>query len=173
MKLSQTRYDNTETGCCARLDAARWNEQRVTWHDRPFLRDHVRAFLHVPLNFGAVMKRDHAAVEAAEGYPEDPIWLSEEVSPWGSDVLLATDRDIPGVRMDKLSGTFLTKVFEGPYRDAGEWVRRMREYVTSQGEIVEKLYFFYPTCPDCAKKLGTNQVVLFAKVADGAAATAA
>ena len=165
MRLAETHYDNTETGCCAKLDEARWNEQRVTWQDKPFLRDHVRAFLHVPLNFGAVMRRDHAAVAAAEAYPDDPIWLTDEVSPWGSDVFLATDREVPGARMEHLSGTFLTKVFEGSFREAGRWMREMDAYVRSKGETIKKTYFFYPTCPDCAKKLGKNQVVLVAQVA--------
>jgi hypothetical protein len=40
----------------------------------------------------------------------------------------------------------------------------MEEYVAAQGEGVEKIYFFYPTCPDCSKKLGKNEAVLFARV---------
>jgi hypothetical protein len=173
MKLTETSYDNRETGCCAPLEAARWDERRVTWQDRLFVRDHIRAFLHVPLNFGAVMRRDHAAIEAAAAYPDEPIWLSDEVSPWGSDVFVAVDRAVPGVRMERLSGPFLTKVFEGPYRDARKWVRAMEEYVRAQGEDVEKIYFFYATCPRCAKRLGKNQVVLFAKLSAERAAAAA
>lgn len=173
MKLVEARYDNRETGCCAPLDAARWDGRRVTWQDKPFVRDHIKAFLRVPLNFGAVMARDHAAIEAAEAYPEEPLWLSDEVSPWGSDVYLAVDRDVPGVRMEKLSGTFLTKVFEGPYRDVGKWMRAMEDDVRGQGEGVEKIYFFYATCPKCAKRLGKNQVVLFAKLSEAKTAVAA
>jgi hypothetical protein len=106
----------------------------------------------------------HAEVEAAGAYPEEPLWLTEESSPWGSDVHLAVDRDLPGAEMSKLSGTFLTKVFEGPYRNAGKWVEEMKAYVAAQGELLERIYFHYATCPDCAKKLGKNQVVLFARV---------
>jgi hypothetical protein len=36
-----TEYDNTETGCCARLDVPRWDEKQVTWKDKLFLRDHT------------------------------------------------------------------------------------------------------------------------------------
>jgi hypothetical protein len=164
MKLAETSYDNSETGCCARLDEARWEEQRITWQDKPFLRDHIRAFLHIPLNFGSVISRDHAAIEEAAAYPEEPFWLTDEVSPWGSDIYVAVDREVPGARMEKLSGTFLTKVFEGPYRDVGKWMREMEEYARRQGEDVLKTYFFYATCPKCAKHYGRNQVVLFAQV---------
>jgi len=163
MKLAQTHYDNRETGCCAKLDVDRWNEARVTWQDKPFVHDHIRAIMHVPLDFGAVMGRLHAAVESAAAYPEEPIWLSDEVSLWRSDVWLAVDRDVAGQSVERLSGTFMTKVFEGPYRDAPRWMRAMQEYVRSQGEEAEKVYFFYATCPRCAKRFGKNQVVLFAK----------
>ena len=163
MRLSQADYDNSQTGCCARLDEDRWDGRRLEWHEKPFLRDQVRAFLHVPLNFGSVMSRDHKAIEAAEAYPKDPIWLTENVSPWQSDIYVAIDRAIPGVEIDRLSGTFLTKVFEGPYRKARAWTREMNRYAKSQGYRSKKTYFYYSTCPKCAKSYGQNLVVLFAK----------
>jgi hypothetical protein len=164
MRLAEARYDNTLTGCCAPLDAPRWEGKRLTWIEKSFVRGHMRAFMHVPLNFGSVMRRLHADIAAAAAYAEEPLWLTDELSRWGSDVFVAVDRDVPGAEMARLSGTFLTKVFEGPYRDAGKWVERMKAYVAEQGEALERIYFFYPTCPDCAKKLGKNQAVLFARV---------
>ena len=83
MKLEQTNYDNSETGCCARLDTKLWDERELEWEDKPFLKDHIRSFLHIPLNFGSVISRDHAVVQQAEAYPEEPFWLTDEVSPWG------------------------------------------------------------------------------------------
>ena len=52
MKLEQTNYDNSETGCCARLDTTLWDERELEWEDK--------SFLHIPLNFGAVISRNHA-----------------------------------------------------------------------------------------------------------------
>jgi hypothetical protein len=164
MRLAETLYDNTETGCCAPLDAAKWDGKEVTWDNKLFLRDHIREFLHIPLNFGSVITRDNEAIESAEAYPLDPLWITDEVSPWGSDIYLAVDREVPGVTMDRLSGTFLTKVFEGPYRHVGRWVKEMEDYVRAKGHTVEKMFFYYATCPKCAKHFGKNQVVLFAKV---------
>ena len=83
MKLDETDYDNAETGCCARLDAQLWDGRKLEWNDKPFVKDHVRSFLHIPLNFGSVMSRDHAAIEEAEAYSKEPIWLTDEVSPSG------------------------------------------------------------------------------------------
>ncbi len=165
MKLAETRYDNSETGCCAPLDTGRWDEQEVIWDGKPFLRDHIHEFLHIPLNFGSVITRDNEAIEAAEAYPLDPLWITEDVSPWGSDIYVAVDREVPGMTMDRLSGTFLTKVFEGPYRHMGRWMKEMEAYVEGKGHTVAKMFFYYATCPKCAKHFGKNQVVLLAKVA--------
>jgi hypothetical protein len=164
MKLEQTKYDNSETGCCARLDTTLWEDRALEWKDKPFLRDHIRSFLHMPLDYGAVISRDHALVQMAGAYPEEPFWMTDEVSPWGADIYLAVDREIPGARIERLSGKFLTKVFEGPYRNAGKWAREMEAYVASKGETMNRLFFYYPNCPKCAKRFGKNQVVLLAQV---------
>lgn len=165
MKLAATHYDNSETGCCARLDAARWADKTLVWKDKPFLRDHIRAVLHVPVNFGTVMGRDQALIEEAGAWPEDPIWLTDDSSPWRSEVYMSVDRDsLPGATVETLSGTFLTRVFEGPYKDAGTWAKAMAEHVRAQGHELKRLYSFYATCPKCAERFGKNQVVLFAQV---------
>jgi hypothetical protein len=165
MKLAQTTYDNSETGCCARVDKTKWNDREFVWKEKPFLRDHMRAIFHMPLNFGSVMARDQAAIEKAAAWPEEPFWLTDEVSPWGSDLYVAVDGDVPDARIERMSGTFHTYVFEGPYRDVGKWITATESSLKREGKSAEKLYFYYATCPNCAKKFGANQVVVFAQVA--------
>lgn len=170
MKLADTNYDNRETGCCARLDEAKWNEREFVWKDKLFLKDHIRAVMHIPLNMGSVMARDQKAIEDAAAYPEDPLWLSDEVSPWGSDVYVAIDHSVANTETVALSGKYVTKVFEGPYRDIGKWLRAMDAYVDAKGYTTKRHLFYYATCPNCAKRFGKNQVVLFSEVV-GASAT--
>jgi len=66
--------------------------------------------------------------------------------------------------MTSISGTFLSKVFEGPYRNMRTWIEEMKDFVRSQGKSFRKLYFFYTTCPKCAKKYGKNYVVVLAQL---------
>lgn len=40
----------------------------------------------------------------------------------------------------------------------------MKDYVASKDKSLQKLYFFYTTCPKCAKHYGKNYVVLLAQV---------
>ncbi len=128
------------------------------------MKDRVRSFLHIPLNFGAVMRRNVAAIEAAGAKPETMVVLSDENSLWGADVYLEVAKDVPGASMATISGTFLSRVFEGPYRDIRKWIEDMKALVRGQGKDLRKLYFFYTTCPKCAKKYGKNYVVILARV---------
>jgi hypothetical protein len=68
--------------------------------------------------------------------------------------------------MAYLSGRFLTRVFEGPFRNAVRWASEMKQYVAAKGLRLDRLYFGYTTCPKCAKAYGKNYVVLFAAVND-------
>jgi hypothetical protein len=153
------------TGCCPPFDPAPWQEKEVTWQDKPFVRDHVTCLFHVPLNMGRTVVRDMAQIHAAHAETDgQPLMLSDDRSPWGADIFIEVKRAVPGATMDKLSGSFLTKVFEGPFQRAGEWARQMQDYVARKGRTLEKIYFGYTTCPKCAKAYGKNYVVLFAKV---------
>jgi len=155
--------NDTET-CCPRFDPEPWDGKEITWEDKRFVKDRVRSFLHVPLNFPSVMKRCMARIEAAAARPDDMIVLADENSLWGADVYVSVTGDVPDAQMAGISGTFLTKVFEGPFKDIRTWIRQMGEHVTSQGKQLRKLYFYYTTCPKCAKKYGKNYVVLLAQV---------
>ena len=66
--------------------------------------------------------------------------------------------------MERISGTFLTKVFEGPYKNIRKWIGQMRAFVESRGKSFSKTYFFYTTCPKCAEYYGKNYVVILTQV---------
>jgi hypothetical protein len=68
-------------------------------------------------------------------------------------------KDINQANMATLSGTFLSKVFEGSYKNMGKWIKEMHAYVAGKGTETKKLWFYYTTCPKCAKKYGKNYVV--------------
>jgi hypothetical protein len=157
----------TPTGCCAPFDPAPWHDKQVVWKDKPFLKDHVRCFLHIPLNFGSKVVKDMALIEAAHAKAQQ-LMLSHDTSAFGTDLLIQVDKDIPGATMEHLSGTFVTRVYEGPFRDAGRWCEDMTASLASKGRTPQTLYLGYTTCPKCAKAYGKNYVVLLAKVADAA-----
>ena len=150
--------------CCPPFNPEPWNEKTIVWTDKRFVKDRVTSFLHIPLNFGAVMKRNVKAIEEHKALLENMVVLSDENSLWGADVYIEAAQDIPGARMAVISGTFLSKVFEGPYQNMRKWIEEMKAFVSAQGKHFSKLYFYYTTCPKCAKKYGKNYVVILAQI---------
>lgn len=150
--------------CCPRFDPAPWDGKEIRWQDKRFVKDRVTSCLHIPLNFGAVMKRNMSRIEAAGAASDGNVILSDENSLWGADVYIEVAKDVPGANMAGISGTFLCKVFEGPYQNVRKWIVEMKDFVRSQGKDVRKLYFFYTTCPKCAKKYGKNYVAILAQI---------
>jgi hypothetical protein len=157
-------YEKSETGCCPRFDPKPWKDKQITFKNKLFLKDRVRSFLHIPLNMGKVMVKDMEIITSAKALTPKPLMLSDENSLWGSDIYIEVTKPIPGAKMEKISGTFLTKVFEGDYKNLGVWIKEMNEYVESKNKKIKKMYFFYTTCPACAKYYGKNYIVILAKI---------
>ncbi len=150
--------------CCPKFDPAPWDLKTVTWENKLFVKDRVRSFLHIPLNFGAVMVRNMGPIEEAGALDPQAIVVADENSLWGCDVYISVPKEVPGVTMATLSGTFLTKVFEGSFGNMRKWIADMHIYAASQGQQVKKLLFYYTTCPKCAKKYGKNYLVILAQI---------
>jgi hypothetical protein len=150
--------------CCPKFEPEVWDGKEFDWKGKRFIRDRVRSFLHIPLNFGLVMRRNSAAIAAAGAWPERLLVLSDENSLWGADVYIEVAKDVPKARMAWISGTFMTRVFEGPFQEMRRWIAEMTRRVEAAGRKVRRMYFFYTTCPKCAKKYGKNYVVIFAQV---------
>ena len=156
--------ENGETGCCPKFNPAPWEEKEINWKDKLFIKNHVRSFFHIPINFGSVMAKSMKKIIDAGALEKDFLTLSDEKSLWTSDLYISVSKPFPEAQLEKISGTFLTKVFEGSYKNVGQWIKDTKEWVRSKGKEVTKLYFFYTTCPKCAKVYGKNYVVILAKI---------
>jgi len=156
--------EKSETGCCPKFDPEPWDEQEITFNDKLFLKEKVRSFFHIPVNFGKVMTRAMKKIDDAHAMPHEFLMLSDEKSMWGSDLFISIKKEVPDAINYQISGTFITKVFEGPYKHMGAWTKEMNEFVASKGKEVKKMLYYYTTCPGCAKHYGKNYVVLFAEV---------
>ena len=157
-------YEESETGCCPRFNPEPWDGKEITFQDKLFVKDHVRSFFHIPLNFAQVMVRNMERIKQADALVPTPVMLSDEKSLWGADIYIAVAKEVPGAEMVRISGNFLSKVFEGPYKNAGQWAKEMKAYVKSKHKDFKKMYFFYTTCPKCAEFYGKNYTVILAKI---------
>lgn len=153
------------TGCCTLINPKDWDEQKFTFEDKLFAKVRTRSFMHIPLNMTGVMKRAQEEIEQFDAADDEWIILSHETSPWHADHYFAVKRDVPTLETEHITGTFITKVFEGKFKDVPKWYARLMDYVASLGRKSMDTYFFYTVCPNCAKAYGKNYVVGFAQVA--------
>ena len=166
-----TADDNTPANsntdiCCQPFDPESWDDKLIQWEEKQFVKDRVRSFFRIPLNYGSVITRNGALITAADAMLDNPVVLMDENSLFGADMYIEVTRQVPETKMVTISGTFLTKVFEGPFKNMGSWIAEMKTYVDNKERELKKLYFYYTTCPKCARKYGNNYVVLFAQIKD-------
>lgn len=160
------KHNSDPTQCCLPFDPTLWDEKTHVWTDKPFLRDDVRQFLHIPLNMSSVVNRMFKKIEAADAMPEteDFLMLAYDPSPWKSHIHMTVTKDVPNGTMVKLSGTFVSKVFDGPYSDVPKWITAMDAFLATRGQKSLKYFFHFAYCPKCVKKYGHNYCIVFAQV---------
>lgn len=150
--------------CCPKVDPAQWEDKVLEWENKPFIKGKVCTFLYMPINFGGAMKKLDKKLAAAGAKVPDWLCLANHTSKWNMDVYLAVDKKIPAAENTTLTGTFYSKVYEGPFKDTGKWCKDYESSAKSRGFNVKKWYMWYTTCPKCAKKYGKNYVVILSQV---------
>lgn len=161
------KYDMSDnpTNCCPRFNTEGWDEQELHFKDKLFVKAKTRSIFHIPLNMGSVYPKTFKAIEDAQAFSDDNlIVLSHDPSAWTGEHFFSVTKDVPGQKMVRMNGDFLTKVFEGPYKDVPRMEKEMEDYVNSKGRKVKKTYFFYTTCPKCAKYYGKNYMVAVSEI---------
>ena len=147
--------------CCPRFDPTPWDNKMIMWKNKHFIHDHVRTFMYMPVGFGKAMR--HLDIIAGDHAQPDGLCLSDHKSPWSMDLFLAVDGPIPGADNVDISGNFFCKVYEGKFKETGEWMEDFEQAVKDRDLQTSKVYMWYTTCPDCAKKYGKNYVVILGK----------
>lgn len=152
--------------CCQKFDPAPWENKEHVWEDKLFIKDSVKQIFHIPLNMGQVVSRMFKKIEENSAMPDmkDFLMLSYDPSPWSSELYMNISKEIEGTENVRISGTFITKVFDGPFNNVPNWIKEFDEYLEGKSQKAIKYYFYYTTCPKCAKKYGHNYVVLFAQI---------
>jgi hypothetical protein len=155
-----------EVTCCPVFDAAKWNEQMYTWENKQFIRGTMPQFLHFtfPRLVRRIMKKLWEQAAEAEPDREDFLILTYDLSAWKGEIYLPVTHAVPGADNVVLSGTYFTKVFEGPFKMVPQYVNEM-DILLSRRDILAKRYFFYSTaCPICERKYSADSIIAFAEI---------
>lgn len=162
-KIKVRKNREVKSSHCVLLSSEEWDEKELHWQNKPFLAAKYKEFMHIPLNYGRVLSRAYDQIEKAGGQYER-FALSGEEKVFSSSLMIPLKERVSGLDIVNISGTFLTKLFEGQsYAEAGKWTREMINYVRGKEKEVKKLWFWYATCPRCAKELKKIQTVIFAE----------
>lgn len=154
--------------CCPKFDPKPWESREFVWKDKMFIMDSIPQFMHMPIFGGIdkVMTKLWNKAEESKAKPDnkDFLVLAYDPSPWKCEFYMTVTKEVSGIENAKISGTFVTKVFDGPYNDVPKWIKVMDKYLEGKEQKAIKYYFYYTTCPKCAEKYGHNYVVVFAQV---------
>ncbi|OGC12291.1 hypothetical protein A3K48_07555 [candidate division WOR-1 bacterium RIFOXYA12_FULL_52_29] len=157
-----------EKECCPKFDPQPWDEKTHVWKNKPFIRETIPQIFHMPLPWmfgGAVTKMWNLAQKSgAAPAMKDFILMSYDPSPWRSVLYMTVTKEVPGADNVTLSGTYISKVFDGPYNAVPKWIKEFDKYLSGKGKKAQQYYFYFSYCPKCSKKYGHNFCVAFARV---------
>ncbi len=154
--------------CCPEFDPKKWENKTHKWKNKTFIKDSIPAFFHIPFFplIGKKITRMGKAIEKEKAYKnkKDVLMLFYDPSAFKSELYMSTTKKIPNEANVKISGTFISKVFEGPYGAVPKFMKKMDVYLEKKGKKAKKYLIHYAYCPKCVKKFGKNYSVLFAQV---------
>ena len=163
--LPKMDMNAVETGCCPRFDPQGWDGRHLHFDDKLFVRATTRSILHIPINMGRVFTRVQSHIEDAGAQdPNGYLVLSRDLNATEDEHFFAVTKDVLDEEMVTLSGTYITRVFEGSYRNAKSWMYDMEIAAEADGHTAKRVYMFYTTCPRCARAYGKNYVVGVARI---------
>ena len=104
-------------GCCPKFNPQPWDGKILEWKNKKFIKDKVFTFFYIPLTFGRVITKLMQKIYSADAKCLDNMALSDHASKWSMDLYVAVDKEIPNTDNFTLSGKFLSKVYEGHFKN--------------------------------------------------------
>jgi hypothetical protein len=154
----------SESECCPKFNPKIWDEKKFEWKNKKFIKDKIFSIFNIPVNFGNVMKKMMQKIDFVNANCVDYLMLSDHTSNWNIDQYIAVNKNIPNASNTTISGKFYSKVYEGDFSSTGNWYKDFLDNTRKKKLNIEKIYFWYTTCPKCAKKYGKNYVVIIGKI---------
>ena len=154
--------------CCSLFEPERWDEKEHKWQDKLFIKSSLPQFFHIPLpgTYRRTINKLWKQANDAGSAPgmKDFLLLAHDPTPWKSDMYMEVTREVAGADNVRLSGSFVSKVFDGPFNKIPQYIKEMDLSLSKKELTAIKLFFYFATCPVCAKKYGHNYIVAFAEV---------
>jgi hypothetical protein len=139
-----------------------------TWENKMFIRGTIPQFLHYPFPgmVRRIMKKlwNQATEAGAEPEREEFLMLAYDLSPWTCEFYMPVKQFVPGADNVNLSGTYFTKVFDGPFSLVPQYINEMDIFLAQKDMLAKKYYIYSAACPLCERKYSVNSIVAFAEI---------
>ena len=161
--------ENQIDECCPEFEVSKWDKKREIWENRLFIKETMPTLFHMPFppTIGKKITKMYGQVEKAGAHlPDkaDTLILFRDPSAFRSEIYYSVSKKVADSQNAELSGTFVSRVFDGKYNEVPKFIKEMDKYLKENGESAGDYYIHYAYCPLCAKKYGHNYVTLFAKI---------
>ncbi|MFA6039435.1 MAG: hydrolase [Candidatus Peribacteraceae bacterium] len=159
--------ENATDQCCPTFRPEKWEGKTHHWQGARFLRETIPTFFHIPFPpmIGKRITKMWKAAHEAQAEPprEDWLVLFNDPTPFRSELLMGVTKPVEGADNVQISGTFVSKVYDGSYNAMPKFMKEMDAYLQGQNSKASTYYIHYAYCPKCAKEAGHNYMVLFAQ----------
>lgn len=164
--------NNKSNQCCPEFKPEKWDKRTIKWSNKQFIKESIPTLFHIPfppMIGKKITKMMNLATDAEkmDSKKDEILILFQDPSAFKSNIYISVTGNVPGANNIKISGSFITKVYDGPYNAIPKFVKDMNMYLEKEGRKVPKddeYYVHYAYCPKCEKKYGHNYMILFAKV---------
>ncbi|WP_273565665.1 hydrolase [Maribacter halichondriae] len=155
--------------CCPTFNLEKWDEKTHHWDHKKFIKASVPTLFHIPLppmigNQVTKMMRLAEDSNNLAADREDILLLFSDPSAFKSDLHLSVENTVPEAENTTLSGTYVSKVYDGPFNSVPKFIKKMDSYLKKHQQKANRYYVHYAYCPKCAKREGHNYMVLFAEL---------
>ena len=157
--------------CCQKFEPKRWDNKTFTWDDKRFIKESIPTIFHMPFpkSIGKKVTKMMALAEKWDSLSDDKLedlLLFNDPTAFKSDMYLSVSESIPNAHNVELSGTFISKVYDGAYNKIPKFMKQMENHLRAQDKKVKDYYIHYAYCPKCSKEFGHNYMAIFAEIED-------
>lgn len=154
--------------CCPLFDPQKWDKKTHSWENKQFITEWIPTLFHIPFPpmIGMKMTKMCKLAEASQAMIKDMsdmLALFHDPHPFKSEIFMSVTKEVPQANNTTISGSFISKVFDGPYNAVPKFIKEMDEYLAKDNKKAKDYYIHYAYCPKCSKKYGHNYMILFAQ----------
>ncbi len=155
--------------CCPEFKPEKWDKKTLKWENKLFIKESIPTLFHIPFPpmIGKKIARMWDLAKKSQANisdKTDALILFRDPSAFKSEIYYSVTKEVEGANNATISGTFVARVFDGPYNAIPKNIKEMEAYLAKENKTPKDYYVHYAYCPKCAKERGHNYMILFAEI---------